>query len=84
MIQLINMKSLSLKIEDSIIKETDELIKEIKISRNQYINQAIEYYNRHKKRKQLELRLNNASKLVSKNSMDVLAEFEDINIDYED
>jgi hypothetical protein len=78
------MKSLSLKVEDSIIKETDELIKDIKISRNQYINQAIDYYNKLKKRKQLENKLKRASQLVNKNSIDVLAEFDEIEITYED
>jgi metal-responsive CopG/Arc/MetJ family transcriptional regulator len=72
------MKSLSLKIEDSIIKETDELIKDIKISRNQYINQAIAYYNNIKKKNKIEKQLRDSSKLVAKNSMEVLKEFEEL------
>jgi|LakMenE18May11ns_1017448.scaffolds.fasta_scaffold8805570_1 predicted transcriptional regulator len=72
------MKSLSLKIEESIIKETDELIKDIKISRNQYINQAIAYYNNIKKKNKIEKQLRDSSKLVAKNSMEVLKEFEEL------
>ena len=72
------MKSLSLKIEDSIINETDELIKDIKISRNQYINQAIAYYNNIKKKNKIEKQLRDSSKLVAKNSMEVLKEFEEL------
>ena len=72
------MKSLSLKIEESIIKETDELIKDIKISRNQYINQALAYYNNIKKKNKIEKQLRDSSKLVAKNSMEVLKEFEEL------
>ena len=72
------MKSLSLKIEDSIINETDELIKDIKISRNQYINQAIAFYNNIKKKNKIEKQLRDSSKLVAKNSMEVLKEFEEL------
>ena len=70
------MKSLSLKIEDSIINETDELIKDIKISRNQYIIQAIAFYNKIKKRKLLEARMKRAVNDVGNSSLEVLHEFE--------
>jgi hypothetical protein len=70
------MKALSLKIEDSIINETDELIKDIKISRNQYIIQAIAFYNKMKKRKLLEARMKRAVKAVENSSLEVLHEFE--------
>lgn len=77
------MKSLSLKIEDSIINETDELIKDIKISRNQYINQAIAYYNNIKKKNKIEKQLKDSSKLVAKSSMEVLKEFEELEETFE-
>jgi hypothetical protein len=77
------MKSLSLKIEESIIKETDELIKDIKISRNQYINQAIAFYNNIKKKNKIEKQLRDSSKLVAKNSMEVLKEFEELEETFE-
>ena len=75
------MKSLSLKIEDSIINETDELIKDIKISRNQYIIQAIAFYNKIKKRKLLEARMKRAVNAVGNSSLEVLHEFEINQID---
>ena len=77
------MKSLSLKIEDSIINETDELIKDIKISRNQYINQAIAYYNNIKKKNKIEKQLKDSSKLVARSSMEVLKEFEELEETFE-
>jgi hypothetical protein len=77
------MKSLSLKIEDSIINETDELIKDIKISRNQYINQAIAFYNTIKKKNKIEKQLRDSSKLVAKSSMEVLKEFEELEETFE-
>jgi len=77
------MKALSLKIEDSIINETDELIKDIKISRNQYINQAIAYYNNIKKKNKIEKQLRDSSKLVANSSMEVLKEFEELEETFE-
>ncbi len=40
------MKTVSLKIEDSIFGETEKILSRISISRNRYINEAIEYYNK--------------------------------------
>lgn len=70
------MKTLSLKLEDQIFLETESLISKVKISRNRYINEAVEYYNKHNKRKLLENQLRKESKLVSAESMKVLGEFE--------
>ena len=39
-------KAISLKIEDQIFDKTEELISGLKISRNKYINDALENYNR--------------------------------------
>lgn len=39
-------KAISLKIEDQIFDKTEELISELKISRNKYINDSLENYNR--------------------------------------
>lgn len=72
------MKTLSLKLEDQIYGETEELISKIKKSRNRYINEAVDYYNRFNKRKILAKRLAKESKLVQDESMAVLAEFERI------
>lgn len=76
------MKTVSLKIDDSIFKETEKILSRISIPRNRYINEAIEYYNKMQKRQLLEKRLKVESSLVSKDSMSILKDFE--NIDYAD
>lgn len=70
------MKTVSLKIEDSIFEETEKILTQIRIPRNKYINDAIDYYNRHQKRLILETKLKAESDLVKKDSMNVLNDFE--------
>lgn len=72
------MKSVLLRIDDAVFGETEKIISHIKISRNRYYNEAIEYYNRLKRRQLLEKKLKNESLLVSKDSMDTLNDFEKI------
>ena len=72
----LHMKTLSLKIDDSIFGETEKIISRISIPRNRYINQAIEYYNSVQKRQILEKRLKAESELVKKESMNILSDFE--------
>jgi hypothetical protein len=76
------MKTVSLKIDDSIFVETEKILSKIKKPRNRYINEAIEYYNRLQRRALLEKKLKKESDLVKKDSMDVLKDFEEI--DYVD
>jgi len=76
------MKTVSLKIDDSIFSETEKILSRIKIPRNRYINEAIENYNRIQKRQILEQKLKNESYLVKEDSMNILKDFE--NIDYVD
>lgn len=76
------MKTVSLKIDDSIFGETEKILSKIKKTRNRYINDAIEYYNRIQKRALLEEKLKKESDLVKADSMDVLKDFEEI--DYVD
>lgn len=76
------MKTISLKIDDSIFGETEKILSKISLPRNRYINEAIEYYNKVQKRQILEERLKAESELVKKDSMNILKEFE--NIDYAD
>jgi len=76
------MKTVSLKIDDSIFGETEKILSRIKKPRNRYINEAIEYYNRFQKRLILEKKLKKESDLVKMDSMSVLNEFK--NIDYAD
>ena len=72
------MKTVSLKIDDSIFGETEKIISKLKKSRNRYINEAIDFYNRHQRRSLLEKALKLESELVKKESLSVLQEFERI------
>ncbi|MCK4344326.1 MAG: hypothetical protein KAX05_03500 [Bacteroidales bacterium] len=76
------MKTVSLKIDDSIFGETEKILSRIKKPRNRYINEAIEYYNRLQRRLIIEKRLKKESELVKKDSMSVLKDLEEI--DYAD
>ena len=76
------MKNVSLKIDDSIFRETEEILSRIKKPRNRYINEALNYYNRFQKRLILEKKLKKESELIKNNSMSVLRDFEEI--DYVD
>lgn len=70
------MKNLSLKLDDDIFRETEKIVSKVKKNRNRYFNEAIEFYNRLHRRKLLSAQLSKESKLVSTDSMQVLAEFE--------
>ena len=76
------MKTVSLKIDDTIFAETEKILSRIKKPRNRYINEAIEHYNRIQKRQMLEKKLKSESDLVGKDSLSVLKDFE--RIDYVD
>ena len=76
------MRNVSLKIDDSIFGETEQILSEIKKPRNRYINEALEYYNKLQRRLILEKKLKLESQLVKDNSMSELKEFEEI--DYAD
>ena len=70
------MKTLSLKLDDFIYQETEELLKKIKKPRNRYINEALDHYNRIQKKRIIEKLLKEESKMVQDESMRVLGEFE--------
>ncbi len=76
------MKTVSLKIDDSIFGETEKILAHIKKPRNRYINEAIESYNKLQRKLILEKKLKKESKLVESDSMFVLKDFEEI--DYVD
>lgn len=50
----------------------------MKISRNKYINDALEWYNKFQRKKMMELKLISESEAVRKESLSVLKEFEDL------
>ncbi|MEO1515072.1 MAG: hypothetical protein AAFV95_08660 [Bacteroidota bacterium] len=72
------MKSISLKLQEQILREADSILEHLKTSRNKYINEAVEFYNQHHRRKMIEDQLLKESKLVSSDSMEVLNEFESL------
>jgi len=76
------MKTVSLKIDDSIFGDTEKILSKIKKPRNRYINDAIDYYNRFQMRAILEQKLKKESDMVKSDSMEVLNDFE--KIDYVD
>ncbi|TAL64866.1 MAG: hypothetical protein EPN88_10360 [Bacteroidetes bacterium] len=72
------MKTLSLKLDDNIFNETEDVLNKVKKSRNRYINEAVDYYNRLNKRTLISRKLARESKLVKKESLLVLSEFESL------
>jgi hypothetical protein len=77
------MKTLSLKLDEKVYSDTEEIISKLKKPRNRYINEAIEYYNAVKKKELIAKQLAFESKLVSEESMKVLKEFDEMD-DYEE
>jgi len=72
------MKTLSLKLDDNIFDETEDLLAKVKKSRNRYINEAVDYYNRINRRNLIARKLSRESRLVKKESLAVLSEFESL------
>ncbi len=70
------MKSISLKIQEPILTEADLVSSQLKTSRNKYINEAVAFYNKHKKRELLKAQTAYESMLVREESLDVCKEFE--------
>ena len=70
------MKILSLKLDDEIFNDAEEITAKLKLARNRYINEAVNIYNQFNKRRLLKSQLKKESGLTAKDSMDVLREFE--------
>jgi predicted transcriptional regulator len=70
------MKTLSLKLDDDIFEEAEEITSKLNLARNRYINEAVSIYNRVNKKRLLKKQLAKESVLTSKGSMEVLHEFE--------
>lgn len=70
------MKTLSLKLDENIFDETEEILKEKKVARNRYINEALEFYNKFQKRKKLAAEFKKASGLAKESSLELIAEFD--------
>lgn len=72
------MKNLSLKLKEDIYKDTEKVVKKLKIPRNTYINKAIDHYNKVHKRNILKNKLKIESGLTARDSMEILKEFEEL------
>jgi hypothetical protein len=70
------MKTLSLKLDDKIFEEAEEITSRLKLARNRYINEAVSIYNLYNKRRLLKKQLMKESRMTSGESMDILHEFE--------
>lgn len=70
------MKTLSLKLDDKTFDEAEAITSELKLARNRYINEAVSIYNLFNKRRILKKKLVKESKMVMKDSMSILHEFE--------
>jgi len=69
-------KNLSLKLQDNIFEETEQVLRKVKRPRNAYINEAIHFYNKLIARRLLKNKLIRESNIVAADSMVVLEEFE--------
>ncbi len=76
-------KLISIKMDEKLLQDTEMLVSELGISRNKFINEAVAAYTKTKKRAALEEQFRNASFLVRESSMEILAEFEALEDDYE-
>lgn len=72
------MKSISLKLKDQILRDLDALLEHLNSSRNNYINEAIEFYNQYQQRRLIEEKLAHESKLIQDDSLETLHEFEQL------
>jgi hypothetical protein len=70
------MKHLSLKLQDSVLQEAEEVLATRQISRNAYFNEAILFYSRFQKRRLLGKQLRRESVMVAEDSLEVLKEME--------
>lgn len=76
MVILNAMKVLSLKLDDAIFEETEQLTSQMKLARNRYINEALSLYNQFNRKRLLKQQLHKESMLVKQQSMEVLNAFE--------
>ena len=69
-------ENLSLKLKDNVFKETEKIVNKLDTSRNAYINDAVDFYNKLMERKLTKARLVKESESIYQTSLDVLREFE--------
>lgn len=77
------MKSILLKIDDELFRETEERVKELKISRNSYIKKAMKMCNKWLKDKSIENQLRKESLMIRNESydQDLIREFQEASLE---
>ncbi len=70
------MKTLSLKLENRLFEEVEDLTNSMKLARNRYINEAVEFYNSYNKRRLLKAQIEKEQILIGNKSLEILHEFE--------
>jgi hypothetical protein len=76
-------KLISLKIDEKLLQDTEIMVSKLGISRNKYINDAVLAYTKAQKRAEIEAQIKKEVALIRESSMEVLAEFEALEDDYE-
>jgi hypothetical protein len=76
--RLIMSKVLSLKLQEEVFRETEEILQSLRKPRNAYLNEAINLYNKLWKRRVLKEALVQDSALVAEDSLEVLEVFEQL------
>ena len=71
-------KSLSLKLQDEIFQDTEEVLRHLQRPRNAYLNEAVNFYNHLWRRKFLKETLLRESAMVAVDSLEVLEVFEQL------
>ncbi|HMR87007.1 MAG TPA: hypothetical protein PKD51_02575 [Saprospiraceae bacterium] len=76
-------KLISLKMDEKLLQDTEIMVSKLGISRNKYINDAVLAYTKAQKRAEMEAQIKREVALIRESSMEVLAEFEALEDDYE-
>ena len=76
-VKIFTMKSLSLKLDEKVFEETEEVTQELKIARNRYINDALELYNKFNQRLLIEKQVKKEIEEGRVSSLEVMRDWED-------
>lgn len=71
-------KIFSLKLQDEIFRDTEEVLRHLQKPRNAYLNEAVYFYNHLWQRKILKGVLAQESSMVAEDSLEVLEAFEQL------
>jgi metal-responsive CopG/Arc/MetJ family transcriptional regulator len=69
--------------DEKLLQDAEIMVNKLGISRNKYINDAVSAYTKAQKRAEMEAQIKREVALIRESSMEVLAEFEALEDDYE-